>query len=200
MDGRQFAFSWERRSGELEGGGGANVLWPALRPTMRPDFCLTSFGMLAVVVSSMERGSMKGRLGVLEFECASTDWCRLNVRLGTANLSRVEPERRATRTSTTPSRSEHHFILVDIADKSTIMRCSSGKTDSFQRFVTRIEYIRLVAFDSAHFFGHMRKFTASYTLRIRGKTFTCRYSLVAFEISGLSLVVRGRPPPEHIKV
>jgi hypothetical protein len=51
---------------------------------MRPDFCLTSFGMLAVVVSSMERGSMKGRLGVLEFDCASTDWCRLSVRLGNA--------------------------------------------------------------------------------------------------------------------
>jgi hypothetical protein len=25
-----------------------------LRPTMRPDFCLTSFGILAVVVLSME--------------------------------------------------------------------------------------------------------------------------------------------------
>jgi hypothetical protein len=43
-------------------GGGANVLWPALRPTMRPDFCLTSFGILAVVVLSMEMGSLKSQV------------------------------------------------------------------------------------------------------------------------------------------
>jgi hypothetical protein len=43
-------------------GGGANVLWPALRPTMRPDFCLTSFGILAVVVLSMEMDSLKSQV------------------------------------------------------------------------------------------------------------------------------------------
>jgi hypothetical protein len=31
-------------------GGRGNVLCPALRPAMMPDFCLTSFGMLAVAV------------------------------------------------------------------------------------------------------------------------------------------------------
>lgn len=31
------------------GGGRGDVLWPALMPAMMPDFCLTSFGMLAVV-------------------------------------------------------------------------------------------------------------------------------------------------------
>jgi hypothetical protein len=34
--------------------GRANVLWPALMPTMRPDFCLTSFGILGGRGVSME--------------------------------------------------------------------------------------------------------------------------------------------------
>lgn len=46
-------FVWRALS-SAECGGRANVLWPLLRPTMRPDFCLTSFGILAVVVLSME--------------------------------------------------------------------------------------------------------------------------------------------------
>jgi hypothetical protein len=34
--------------------GRSNVLWPALMPTMRPDFCLTSFGILGGRGVSME--------------------------------------------------------------------------------------------------------------------------------------------------
>ena len=37
-------------SGRRERGEWADVLWPALTPAMMPDFCLTSFGMVAVVV------------------------------------------------------------------------------------------------------------------------------------------------------
>ena len=37
----------------IESGERGDVLWPALRPTMRPDFCLTSFGIVTVVMLSI---------------------------------------------------------------------------------------------------------------------------------------------------
>jgi hypothetical protein len=41
----------ERNGGRRGNAAWEDVRWPLFRPTMRPDFCLTSFGMLTVVVS-----------------------------------------------------------------------------------------------------------------------------------------------------
>lgn len=43
------ANSSRQRRGLLRDSGRVDVLWPRFRPTIRPDFSLTSFGMVAVV-------------------------------------------------------------------------------------------------------------------------------------------------------
>jgi hypothetical protein len=70
------------------------------------------------------------------------------------------------RTSTTPSRSEHCFVLVDIADKSMLAAHNSLYKRSCQLYT---DFIGLVAFDSAHSFDWMRKLTAHICFVLGGQ-------------------------------
>jgi hypothetical protein len=60
------------------GGVRGNVLCPALRPAMMPDFCLTSFGMLAVAVVDGLVGASKCEFDNLDSAvvCAAKNYAK----------------------------------------------------------------------------------------------------------------------------